>query len=174
GENCSITTVKVLDDYGRQIIGKPIGSYITIDVPNLNNTDEDLKDELSQILAKQFRDLIQGYKKDKILIIGLGDWNISSDALGPRVVDRVLVTRQYFLNFGKEFDESMANVAAMSPGVMGVTGIETYDIVQGIVDKVKPDLLIAIDALSSQKMDRVSTTIQLSNTGINPGSGIGN
>ena len=90
------------------------------------------------------------------------------------MVDRVLVTRQFFVNYQKDFDEDMANVAAMAPGVMGITGIESFDIIKGVVDKIKPDLLIAVDALASRKMDRVSTTIQLSDTGISPGGGVGN
>lgn len=173
-ENYNITIVEVLNEDGSQKINKPIGKYITIDVPKLNVSDEDLKDEISLVLAKQIKFLTEEYKPTKILIIGLGNWNISPDALGPKVVDRVLVTRQFFLNFDKEFDETVVNVAAMSPGVLGVTGIETQDIVMGIVEKVKPDILIAIDALASRKMDRINTTIQLSNVGISPGSGVGN
>src|SRR5699024_4080477 len=105
---------------------------------------------------------------------GVGNWNISPDALGPKVVERVLVTRHYFVNYNKQFDETMINVSAMSPGVMGVTGIESFDVIEGVIDKVKPNLLIVVDALASRNMDRVSSTIQLSNTGISPGSGVGN
>lgn len=173
-QNYTVTVVDVLDEYGSKIIQKPIGKYITIDVPNLDKTDEDLKDEISIVLSKELKSITENYKRDKVLIIGLGNWNISSDSLGPKVIDRVLVTRQFFISYNKESDESMANVAAMSPGVMGITGIETGDIVKGIVDKIRPDLVIAVDALSSRKMNRISTTIQISDTGINPGSGIGN
>ena len=173
-QNYTVTVVDVLDEYGSKIIQKPIGKYITIDVPNLDKTDEDLKNEISIVLSKELKSITENYKRDKVLIIGLGNWNISSDSLGPKVIDRVLVTRQFFISYNKESDESMANVAAMSPGVMGITGIETGDIVKGIVDKIRPDLVIAVDALSSRKMNRISTTIQISDTGINPGSGIGN
>ncbi|MEW8972684.1 MAG: GPR endopeptidase [Tissierellaceae bacterium] len=173
-QNYTVTVVDVLDDNGSKIIQKPIGKYITIDVPNLDKTDEDLKDEISIVLSKELKSITENYKRDKVLIIGLGNWNISSDSLGPKVIDRVLVTRQFFISYNKESDESMANVAAMSPGVMGITGIETGDIVRGIVDKIRPDLVIAVDALSSRKMSRISTTIQISDSGINPGSGIGN
>src|SRR5699024_2964531 len=131
-QNHSVTTVEILDEKGSQTMGKPIGKYLTIEVPNLENADEDLKDEMSIVVAKELKKLTEKYKKDKILIIGLGNWNISSDALGPKVVDKVLVTRQFFINYNKEFDESMSNIAAMSPGVMGITGIETSDIVKGI------------------------------------------
>ena len=173
-ENYSVTLVEVLNDEGSKKIGKPVGKYITLYSPNLDNADEDLKDEISVVLAKEFKDLIKDYKAEKVLIIGLGNWGISSDSLGPKVIEKVLVTRQYFINFNKESDISMANVAAISPGVMGLTGIETFDIVKGLVEKIKPDIVIAVDALASRKMDRISTTIQLSNIGINPGSGIGN
>ncbi|WFA09530.1 GPR endopeptidase [Tissierella sp. Yu-01] len=173
-ENYSITRIEIMNNNGVEKMRKPIGKYITIDIPNLNITDQDLKDEISQALAKEIKGM--GYNKEnsKILIIGLGNWNVSPDALGPKVVERVLVTRHYFVNYNKEFDETMANVAAMAPGVMGITGIESMDIVKGIVDKIKPDLLIAVDALASRKMNRVSKTIQLADTGISPGSGIGN
>lgn len=173
-ENYTITRVKVLNFEGSQNLQKPIGTYITIDVPGLNKTDEDLKDEISQTVAKEIKGLGKNKEDSKILIIGLGNWNITPDALGPKVVERVLVTRQFFINYNKEIDETVANVAALSPGVMGITGIETGEIVKGVVEKIKPDLVIAIDALASRKMDRVSTTIQISDTGINPGGGVGN
>jgi spore protease len=173
-ENYTITRIEIINKNGMEKMKKPVGKYITIDVPRLDSGDQDLKDEISQVLAKEIKAL--GYNKpnSKILIVGLGNWNVSPDALGPKVVERVLVTRQFFVNYNKEFDDTMANVAAMAPGVMGVTGIESLDIVKGIVDKIKPDLLIAVDALASRKMNRVSKTIQIADTGISPGSGIGN
>ena len=173
-ENYSITRVEVLNQMGMERLNKPIGKYITVDVPALNKADEDLKDDVSKALAKEILNFKLNRPDSKILIIGLGNWNISPDALGPKVVDKVLVTRQYFVNYDKTSDETMANVAAMSPGVMGMTGIESMDIIKGIVDKIKPDLLIAVDALASRKMDRISKTIQISDTGISPGSGVGN
>lgn len=173
-ENYSVTRIKVLNKVGSDNLQKPIGTYITIDVPRLNISDKDLKDEISQVVAKEIKGLGKTHPNSKILIIGLGNWNITPDALGPKVVERVLVTRQYFVNYKKETDETVANVAALAPGVMGITGIETGEIVKGVVDKVKPDLVIAVDALASRKMERVSTTIQISDTGINPGAGVGN
>lgn len=172
--NYSVTDVKVLNEIGSQKVRKPVGTYITIDVPDLANTDEDLKDEVIVLLSKRLNDLLKDYKRDKVLVIGLGNKNITSDALGPKVVDRVYVTGHYFINFKKEKDETMANVSAMSPGVLGITGIETSDIVESVVEKTKPDICVVIDALASRNMNRVSTTIQISDTGISPGSGIGN
>ena len=173
-ENYTITRVEVLDKNGMEIMGKPIGKYITVEVPSMNNADEDLKDEISLILSNEIKKMGLNKPESKILIIGLGNWNISSDALGPRIVERILVTRQYFVNFNKDYDDTMSSVAAMAPGVMGITGIESIDIIQGVVERIKPDLLIAVDALASRKMNRVGTTIQLSDTGISPGSGVGN
>lgn len=173
-ENYTITRVEVLDKNGMEIMGKPIGKYITVEVPSMNNADEDLKDEISLILSDEIKKMGLNKPESKILIIGLGNWNISSDALGPRIVERILVTRQYFVNFNKDYDDTMSSVAAMAPGVMGITGIESIDIIQGVVERIKPDLLIAVDALASRKMNRVGTTIQLSDTGISPGSGVGN
>lgn len=173
-ESYTVTRIKVLNKEGSENMHKPIGTYITIDAPGLNKSDEDLKDEISQVVAKEIKGLGKNNENSKILIVGLGNWNITPDALGPKVVERVLVTRQFFVNFNKEIDETVANVAALSPGVMGITGIETGEIIKGVVEKVKPDLIIAVDALASRKMDRVSTTIQISDTGINPGAGVGN
>ena len=173
-EEYEITRVKVLDERGEESLGKPKGVYITIQAPKLKNADQDLKDKISQVLAKEIKGIGKSHKNTKTLIIGLGNWNVTPDALGPKVVDRVLVTRQYFIAYKKDEDETVANVSALSPGVMGITGIETSEIVKGIVEKTQPDLVIAIDALASRRMDRVSTTIQISDTGINPGSGIGN
>lgn len=169
-----VTRVKILDELGAKNLGKPKGVYITIEVPKLKNTDQDLKDEISKLLAKEIKGIGKNNENTKTLIIGLGNWNVTPDALGPKVVDRVLVTRQFFVAYKKDKDETVANVSALSPGVMGLTGIETGEIIKGIVEKTNPDLVIAIDALASRRMERVSTTIQISDTGINPGSGIGN
>lgn len=174
GKDYIVTRVKILDEIGANNLGKPKGVYITIEVPKLKNTDQDLKDEISKVLAKEIKGIGRNNENTKTLIIGLGNWNVTPDALGPKVIDRVLVTRQFFIAYKKDKDETVANVSAISPGVMGLTGIETGEIVKGIVEKVKPDLVIAIDALASRNMDRVATTIQISDTGINPGSGIGN
>jgi len=173
-ENYTVTRIKVLNEEGSKSLQKPVGTYITIEAPRLSKSDEDLKDEISQVVAKEIKGLGKNNPNSKILIVGLGNWNITADSLGPKVVKRVLVTRQYFVNYKKDSDETMANVSAISPGVMGITGIETGEIVKGVVEKVKPDLVIAVDALASRKMERINTTIQISDSGINPGAGVGN
>ena len=170
----TVTRVKVLNKQGSEIMGKPEGSYITIESPGLKKADADLKDQVSQLLAKELVALIAKKKSLKTLIVGLGNWDITPDALGPQVVSKVLVTRHFFEAYGKEDDPTMTAVSAISPGVMGTTGIETFEIIKGIIERTTPDMVVAIDALASRKMERVHTTIQISTSGINPGAGVGN
>lgn len=170
----TVTRVKVMNKKGSEIIGKPEGEYITIESAGLKKADPDLKDQVSQLLAKELVCIIPRKTNLKTLIVGLGNWNITPDALGPQVVSKVFITRHLFESYGKTEDTSMTSVSAISPGVMGTTGIETFEIIRGIVEKIQPDLLIAIDALASRKMERVNTTIQIATTGISPGSGVGN
>lgn len=173
-KDIKITRVEVLNDEAAQVMGKPKGSYITLECLGLRKSDADLKDEVSQVLAKEIKELIG--KKDKLraLVVGLGNWNITPDALGPKVISKVYVTRHLFQMYNKESDQDLAEISAISPGVMGTTGVETGEIIKGIVEKTKPDLVVAVDALASRKMERVNSTIQISNTGISPGSGVGN
>jgi len=173
-DNYMITRVKVKNEIGEKKLGKPIGNYITIEVPALSKADQDLKDEISKTLAKELKSLINPDKLTKSLVVGLGNWNVTPDALGPKVINKVYVTRHLFKAYNKTEDESVTNVSAISPGVMGLTGIETSETIKGIVEKTQPDVIIAVDALASRKMERVSTTIQITDTGISPGSGIGN
>ena len=125
-----------------------------------------LKEELVDIFGQD--------KNKKTLVIGLGNRNITSDALGPKSVSKTLVTRHLFKNYNKDYDDDFTEVSALSPGVMGVTGIETSEIVKSLVEKVKPDRVVAIDALASRKMERVNSTIQISTAWISPGGGVGN
>ncbi|CCJ34393.1 MULTISPECIES: GPR endopeptidase [Caloramator] len=173
-EDIKITIVKVLDERGARIIGKPIGSYITMEVPKIRHYDAEFHDRLGKSLAKQLAELINLKKDGTVLVVGLGNWNVTPDSLGPKVVSKLFVTRHLKQYMPQYLEEGINPVCAISPGVLGITGIETAEIIQGVVEKVKPDVVIAIDALSSRKMERVVTTIQIGNTGINPGSGVGN
>jgi len=174
GDDVEITRVKVVDDRGSQLMGRPKGSYITVEARGLKSADADLKDNVSKALAKELVNLLPKKKNISSLVVGLGNWDVTPDALGPEVVSKILITRHLFKMYNKTEDPTMSSVSAVTPGVMGTTGIETSDIIKGIVEKSSPDLVIAIDALASRKMERVSTTIQISTTGISPGSGIGN
>ncbi|NLU51869.1 MAG: GPR endopeptidase [Clostridiaceae bacterium] len=173
-EEVSITRVHVNTPEGEQKVGKPMGTYITMDIPGIWQKSRDLYEKSCRMLARELERLIHIDKKDTVLVVGLGNWNVTADALGPRVAQTVLVTRHIYEYLPKEVDENTRPVCAISPGVLGITGIETGHIIKGIVDNVKPALVIAIDALASRNMSRVNASIQLANTGIAPGSGVGN
>lgn len=174
GKDIKVTTVKVLDKKGEKIIGKPAGTYITIEAQDLKHFDQELQDELSKTVARELASLINLDKDKTALVVGLGNWNVTPDALGPRVVSKLMVTRHLKQLMPDEMEEGIRPVCALSPGVLGLTGIETSEIIQGVVKKIKPDMVIVVDALASRRLSRVSTTIQIGNTGINPGSGVGN
>jgi len=172
-----VTKIKVLNEEGSRALGKQPGHYITIEVPALRQKDSDLQNRVATKFAQEFERFLLdiGIPQDaKVLIIGLGNWNVTPDALGPLVVENVMVTRHYFELMPGDVGPGYRPVSAVAPGVLGTTGIESSDIVQGIVEKSRPDLVIAIDALASRSLERVNTTIQIADTGIHPGSGIGN
>ncbi len=173
-EDIRITRVRVTSPTGEASIGKPMGNYITLEIPRLNDNDQELYENACKALAKELTRIVTLKEKSTTLIVGLGNWNVTPDALGPKVVSSVMVTRHLLEYVPEQVDEGVRPVCAVAPGVLGITGIETGEIVRGIVDRVKPDVIIAIDALASRKMERVSTTIQLADTGIAPGSGVGN
>lgn len=176
-EGITVTRLHVQNEQGSQAIGKMQGHYVTIEVPELRNQDTELEDRVATAFAKHFETFLQQLnidKKAKVLIVGLGNWNVTPDALGPLVVENVMVTRHYFELMPDQVAPGYRPVSAIAPGVLGITGIESSEIVQGIVDRSKPDVIIAIDALASKAIERVNTTIQIADTGIHPGSGIGN
>jgi len=173
-EDIKISRVKVTTPAGEKAIGKPMGNYITLEIPRLRENDQTLYENSCKALAKELTRILKLKDKSVILVVGLGNWNVTPDALGPKVVSGLMVTRHLLEYVPEEIDEGVRPVCAVSPGVLGITGIETGEIIRGIVDRVKPDVLIAIDALASRKMERVNTTIQIADTGIVPGSGVGN
>ncbi|AMA72321.1 peptidase [Aneurinibacillus sp. XH2] len=162
---------------GAKRIGKMPGRYVTLEVPGLRSQDSELQDRVATRFAQEFHTFLSetGIKEnDSALIVGLGNWNVTPDAVGPLVVENVLVTRHLFELMPEQVEEGYRPVSAISPGVLGITGIETSEIVYGVVEKTKPDFVIVIDALASRALERVNTTIQISDTGISPGSGVGN
>jgi spore protease len=171
-----ISTVVIKDEKGAKAMQKPIGTYITIEAPEISKSDEDYHKPASEVIAKYLRQLAGDLKKDEILVVGLGNRDVTPDALGPQVVDNLFVTRHLIKEFGKEFQEKnrLGTVSAISPGVMAQTGMETVEIIKGIIKETKPKLLIVIDALAARSVTRLNTTIQLTDTGISPGSGVGN
>lgn len=173
-ENYTVTTIKVINENGEREIGKQKGTYITIESPKIKENDDNAFNEVSNCLCECLKQIMKLKNGATVLVVGLGNWNITPDALGPKVVSHLLVTRHLFEYIPEHITEDLQPLCAISPGVLGITGIETSEIAKGICDKVKPDLIIAIDALASRNISRISTTIQISDTGITPGSGIGN
>lgn len=173
-EDCIITKVEILNEQGSNAMGKEKGVYITIETKLMKYDDDESREQVTQFVTTELQGVLGNDKTKKTLVIGLGNWNITSDALGPRTVSKTLVTRHIFKNYNKDYDDDFTEVAALSPGVMGITGIETSETVKSLVDMLKPDRVIAIDALASRKMERVNSTIQISTAGIAPGAGIGN
>lgn len=173
-ENCIVTIVDVLDDEGAKIMNKGIGKYITLESDLMKYSDDDSRNEMISYLKEELSMLFGDDKTKKTLVIGLGNWNITSDSLGPKTVSKTLVTRHIFKNYNKDYDDDFTEVSALSPGVMGITGIETSETVKSIVDNIKPDRVVVIDALASRKVERVNATIQISTAGISPGAGVGN
>lgn len=169
-----VTHVKILTEGAAQKIGKPEGNYITIETDGMNREDEALRKEAADLLSKELDKLINKYKGESVLVVGLGNRYITPDSIGPEAVKGLFVTRH--LKGEKAFSgaENLPSVSAIAPGVLGLTGIETGEIVGGINEHIRPALIIAIDALAAQKICRLGTTIQLSDTGISPGSGVGN
>jgi spore protease len=156
---------------------KAPGTYLTIECPALRSGDSLLEKRVSQHFAEQFSRFLEeaGIKpNDSCLVVGLGNWDVTPDSLGPLVVKHTMITRHLFVLQPEQVSEGYRSVAAISPGVLGITGIETSEIVRGVVDKSRPDFVIAFDALASRALSRVNTTIQVADTGIQPGSGVGN
>ena len=173
-DHAKVTIITVETQEGEEAMGKPKGQYITIDAPEIRTNDYDIHEAITQVLADQLIELMQLKEDSNILVIGLGNWDATPDALGPQVIKRTLVTRHLFQLSPDNIKGQMRKVSALSPGVLGTTGIETAEIIKGIVDHVKPDLVIAIDALAAGSLERIGTSIQLADTGIHPGSGVGN
>jgi len=173
-----MTKLSITSEEGSKALNKPIGNYLTFESQNLKSHDTEIQERVTHIFAREFNKYLNENlklsKDARVLVIGLGNWNVTPDALGPMVVENILITRHLFELMPDKVSEGFRPVSGIAPGVLGITGIETSEIVQGIVDKSLPDLVIAIDALASRSLERIYTTIQIADTGIHPGSGIGN
>ncbi|MEH7505492.1 GPR endopeptidase [Neobacillus drentensis] len=175
-DDIKISLVEVTKQ-GEQQLGKKAGRYLTVEVQGIRQQNTEVQQKVEEIFAREFAYFLEGTgikKTDSCLVVGLGNWNVTPDALGPMVCENLLVTRHLFQLQPENVEEGYRSVSALSPGVMGLTGIETSDIIFGVVEKTKPDFVIAIDALASRSIERVNSTIQISDTGIHPGSGVGN
>ncbi|WP_294373112.1 GPR endopeptidase [uncultured Clostridium sp.] len=170
-----VTTVRIKNENGSEKIGKPKGNYVTIDIPSFTAYDGDTMDRVSQVVAEVLGRMVKKIDVEKtILVVGLGNWKVTPDALGPKVTEGIMVTRHLKTVMPDVMDDSVRPICSIAPGVLGVTGVETVEIIKGTVERVKPDVVICIDALAARRVERVNTTIQISDTGISPGAGVGN
>jgi len=169
-----ITWVKIENEKGAKSMNKPIGNYITIESESMKINDVEAHEKIIEELSENIIKLHNLNKNSLILVVGLGNRNVTPDALGPKVVSKIVVTRHIKESLPEQIDASVRPVSAVSPGVMGITGIETGEIVKGIAERIKPDLIITIDALAARCSSRINSTIQMTDTGISPGSGLGN
>ncbi|MDA8344013.1 MAG: GPR endopeptidase [Thermaerobacter sp.] len=171
-----ISQVVVESSEGAKAVGKPIGRYITFESRELRRHDREHSAAVGKRLSRELAELFpaEGGQLGEALVVGLGNWQATPDALGPQVVQRLLVTRHLQKVVPSDVQRHMRSVAAIAPGVLGLTGIETGDVVRAIVDQVEPRFVIAVDALAARDVERIASTIQIGDTGIQPGSGVGN
>ncbi len=173
-KDIEITQVTIETEEAALKMGKPIGNYITIQAPDLRYIDKKLYEKICRQIADEIKELLDEDVDRPILVVGLGNRAITSDSLGPEVVDRLIITRHLFSHAPEMLSANYASVCAIAPGVLGITGIETEEVVSAVCDKVKPCAVIVVDALAARSIDRITNTIQICDTGINPGAGVGN
>ena len=175
-EETDISRVKIINEDGENKLGKPIGNYITLDVKNIKLADDEKIEQIAEVLADELSKVIGEHVTDTedILVVGLGNMYVTPDALGPKVIPHIEITRHILEYMPKVMPEDTRPVSAISPGVLGTTGIETMEVLKGIVDNIHPQLLIVIDALASRSIERISSSIQIADTGIVPGAGVDN
>lgn len=172
-----VTSVYIDTENGARAMGKPRGTYITIEAADMMEEDEDYHREVSVQLAKVLRSMLpEDRKKLSVLVVGLGNREVTPDALGPYVVDNVMITRHILREFGTYAfgNQQTMSISGIVPGVMAQTGMESSEIVRGVIEETNPDLVIVVDALAARSVKRLNRTIQITDTGINPGSGVGN
>lgn len=175
-DKIKVTRVKVTTEEGAQAIGKPIGNYVTIDVKKLRNIPDEEMEKISKTISEELTALVDKHvnKEDEVLVVGLGNLYSTPDSLGSKVVQNIEITRHIKKYLPQYIDENARGISAISPGVLGTTGMETQEILQGIVQNTKPKLIVVIDSLASKSIERISSTIQIADTGIIPGAGVDN
>ncbi len=172
-EKNNVTVVSVLNKNGERAIGKPVGNYITVDVPSFVNDTDIFDGRLGQI-SSIIKNILPP-ESDNVLVAGVGNMDITADALGPKTNSYILATRHISKELRQEMGfEKLKSVSSIRTGVLGETGIESAEFIKGIVNVIKPECVIVVDALASTSAERLGTTVQISDTGISPGSGVGN
>ena len=171
-----VTVIRILNEEGAKAMERPIGTYITMELPELLSEEEKLKETAELELSEQLKGLLKGKKAEHMLVVGLGNREVTADAVGPLTIDNLIVTRHYFQEerVGAAVGKKYRKVSALVPGVMAQTGMETMELIRGVAEETKPDVVLVVDALAARSPKRLNTTIQLTDTGISPGAGVGN
>jgi len=172
-----VTKVSIVTRNAAKRMGKPMGDYITIEAQDLTDNEDGYHREVSECMAKELLAMLpEEKKKASILVVGLGNRAVTADSLGPKVIDHLYITRHLLRAYGKDAfgGKDVREISSLEPGVMAKTGMETLEIVRGVIKDVKPDILFVVDALAARSVKRLNRTIQMTNTGISPGSGVGN
>lgn len=171
-----VTVVQIRNAEGANAMKRPMGTYITMELPKLLEEEEDLRETAERELSKQLAELLKGKAAEHMLVVGLGNREVTADAVGPLTIDQLVVTRHFFQeeSVGEAVGKKYRKVSAFVPGVMAQTGMETMELIRGVVEEAKPDVVLVVDALAARSPQRLNTTIQLTDTGICPGAGVGN
>lgn len=175
-KSMKVTIVQITNEEGEKELNRPKGTYITIELPTLLEEEESIKQLAQQELEKQLNELLKGKNAKHMLVVGLGNREVTADAVGPLTIDSLLVTRHFFREapLVTVMKNKYREVSAFVPGVMAQTGMETMELIRGVVNEIKPDIVVTVDALAAKSPKRLNTTIQLTDTGISPGAGVGN
>lgn len=173
-KDISVTEIQIISQAGEEAFSKKKGNYITIEVQGILEQKDDIKERTAKVLADELKKLVHFHYYLKVLVVGLGNEKVTPDSLGPHTVDKVKITSHLFKIYDADGDFEMANVSGFNPSVTGITGMETAELIKKVVDLAGPEIVIVIDSLAARNIERMSTTIQISDTGIEPGAGMGN
>lgn len=175
-KSMKVTVVQICNEDGARAMERPVGTYITMELPDLLSEEESLKELAEKEMERQLGKLLSEKDAEHMLVVGLGNREVTADAVGPLTIDNLLVTRHYFQEkkVGAAVGQKYRKVSAFVPGVMAQTGMETMELIKGVVEQTAPDVVLAVDALAARSPKRLNTTIQLTDTGISPGAGVGN
>lgn len=173
-KDISVTEIQIISQAGEEAFGKKKGNYITIEVQGILEQKDDIKERTAKVLAEELKKLVHFHYYLKVLVVGLGNEKVTPDSLGPHTVDKVKITSHLFKIYDADGDFEMANVSGFNPSVTGITGMETAELIKKVVDLAEPEIVIVVDSLAARNIERMSTTIQISDTGIEPGAGMGN
>lgn len=174
GDDVKVTRIEITSRAGEMRMQKPMGNYITIEADGILEERDGIKNKVENVIAAELKKLIKFHYYLNVLVVGLGNTTVTPDALGPEAASKIRVTNHLFDMFEADGDDEMSRVSCLVPGVTAATGLETAEIIKKTAELVKPEVIIVVDSLAARNIERVSTTIQISDTGISPGAGMGN